>query len=122
MKITFKDGEENIPVIEGIRDWENSVFKNQYTLAQQIFNTLKKDEIARKYNNIVSFCGDRGTGKTSCMMSFKNQCEIENSDCYFLKEIDPSFFDDTQYYRILVSAKRHITVQESLCAKGFLYK
>lgn len=95
MKITFKDGEENIPVIEGIRDWENSVFKNQYTLAQQIFNTLKKDEIARKYNNIVSFCGDRGTGKTSCMMSFKNQCEIENSDCYFLKEIDPSFFDDT---------------------------
>ncbi|OUQ53478.1 hypothetical protein B5E60_07540 [Alistipes sp. An116] len=29
------------------------------------------------------------------MMSFKSKCERDLNDCFFLKEIDPSFFDDT---------------------------
>lgn len=74
---------------------ENSVFSNQYVLAEKIFNALLADAEARKHNNIISFCGDRGTGKTSCMMSFKSKCERDLNDCFFLKEIDPSFFDDT---------------------------
>ena len=28
-------------------------------------------------------------------MSFKSKCERDFNDCFFLKEIDPSFFDDT---------------------------
>ena len=55
MKIKFKDGEENIPIIENAVQSETSVFKNQYILADKIFKTLKKDANARKYNNIISF-------------------------------------------------------------------
>ncbi|WP_143260688.1 P-loop NTPase fold protein [Alistipes sp. An116] len=94
MKLTFQDGKENQPIIES-QDMENSVFSNQYVLAEKIFNALLADAEARKHNNIISFCGDRGTGKTSCMMSFKSKCERDLNDCFFLKEIDPSFFDDT---------------------------
>lgn len=94
MKLTFQDGKENQPIIE-LANTDNSVFRNQYVLAEKIFRTLLKDGEARKYNNIISFCGDRGTGKTSCMMSFKSQCERDFDQCFFLKEIDPSFFDDT---------------------------
>lgn len=95
MKIKFKDGEENIPIIENADLSETSIFKNQYILANKIFKTLKKDANARKYNNIISFCGDRGTGKTSCMMSFRKQCMSSYEDCFFIKEIAPSFFDET---------------------------
>lgn len=94
MKLTFQDGKENQPIIES-QNMENSVFSNQYVLAEKIFNALLADAEARKHNNIISFCGDRGTGKTSCMMSFKSKCERDFNDCFFLKEIDPSFFDDT---------------------------
>lgn len=94
MKLTFQDGKENQPIVES-GNIENSVFKNQYDLAEKIFNTLLYDEEIRGYNNIISFCGDRGTGKTSCMMSFKSQCESKFNNCFFLKEIDPSFFDET---------------------------
>ena len=94
MKLTFQDGKENQPIIES-QNMENSVFSNQYVLAEKIFNALLADAEARKYNNIISFCGDRGTGNTSCMMSFKSKCERDLNDCFFLKEIDPSFFDDT---------------------------
>lgn len=94
MELTFQDGKENQPIIES-ENIENSVFKNQYALADKIFKTLLSDEEIRGYNNIISFCGDRGTGKTSCMMSFKSQCERVFKNCFFLKEIDPSFFDET---------------------------
>lgn len=62
MKLTFEDGKENQPIIE-LDNIEASVFKNQYVLADKIFNALLKDKETRKYNNIISFCGDRGTGK-----------------------------------------------------------
>lgn len=94
MKLTFEDGKENQPIIE-LDNIEASVFKNQYVLADKIFNALLKDKETRKYNNIISFCGDRGTGKTSCMMSFKSHCEQKFNECFFLKVIDPSFFDET---------------------------
>lgn len=94
MKLRFQDGKESQPIIES-ESTDNSVFRNQYVLAEKIFKTLLEDSEARKYNNIISFCGDRGTGKTSCMMSFKSQCERDFNQCFFLREIDPSFFDDT---------------------------
>lgn len=46
MKLTFKDGQENQPIIE-LGNTENSVFKNQYDLAEKIFNTLLCDEEIR---------------------------------------------------------------------------
>ena len=114
MKLTFQDGKENQPIIES-ENMDNSVFKNQYVLAEKIFKALVEDGEARKYNNIISFCGDRGTGKTSCMMSFKSKCERDFNNCFFLKEIDPSFFDETHniielvvgsLYSVLSSAKK----------------
>lgn len=86
MRLKFQDGKENQPIIE-LENMENSVFSNQYILAEKIFNALLTDDEARKHNNIISFCGDRGTGKTSCMMSFKSKCERDFNDCFFLKEI-----------------------------------
>lgn len=48
-------------------------------------------------NNIISFLGDRGSGKTSCMLSVANilKGDERNKDLYFLQVIDPSFFDES---------------------------
>ncbi len=48
-------------------------------------------------NNIISFLGDRGSGKTSCMLSVANilKRDERNRDLYFLQVIDPSFFDES---------------------------
>lgn len=81
MELTFQDGKENQPIIES-ENIENSVFKNQYTLAEKILKALLNDEEIRGYNNIISFCGDRGTGKTSCMMSFQSQCEKTSTNVF----------------------------------------
>ena len=54
MKLTFQDGKENQPIIES-ENMDNSVFKNQYVLAEKIFKALVEDDEARKYNNINSY-------------------------------------------------------------------
>ena len=113
MRLTFQDGKENQPIIE-LENTENSVFKNQYALADKIFKTLFLNEEIRKYNNIISFCGDRGTGKTSCMMSFKSQCERLLTDCFFMKEIDPSFFDETHNIIELVVGRLYSVLTSEL--------
>lgn len=48
-------------------------------------------------NNIISFLGDRGAGKTSCMLSTANilKSNESNKELYFLQVIDPSFFDES---------------------------
>lgn len=42
MKLTFIDGEENYQVIENIEARENSIFKDQYVVADKVFNDLMK--------------------------------------------------------------------------------
>ena len=39
MRLKFQDGKENQPIIE-LENMENSVFSNQYILAEKIFNAL----------------------------------------------------------------------------------
>lgn len=48
-------------------------------------------------NNIISVLGDRGSGKTSCMLSVANilKNDEHNKRLYFLQVIDPSFFDES---------------------------
>ena len=40
MKLTFKDGEENLQIIEAREQRDNSIFKDQYAHADRIFDEL----------------------------------------------------------------------------------
>ena len=112
--VKFILGEETQPIIESGKELESSIFKFEITKAIDIINDRlekleetkrdieeewKKDIILNNHsNNIISFIGERGAGKTSCMYSvlesIKNNEKIE-----ILKPLDPSFFDD--YHNIL---------------------
>ena len=97
MALHFKDIETNREIIEDELN-EDSLFKRQYDIANRIFKELVSNEGTenRKYNNIIAFCGDRGSGKSSCMKSFMSQKQKDDScNCLFLKSIDPSFFDES---------------------------
>lgn len=95
MKLYFKDIETNREIIEN-EIQENSLFVRQYNTANRIFEELLSEEGAknRAYNNIIAFCGDRGSGKSSCMKSFLEQ-QKERRPLVFLDAIDPSFFDES---------------------------
>jgi hypothetical protein len=119
--IVFIEGDEDRVVIE-TEKYETSLFAQQYTTA---FGILKKlidmpedDECCPGQGNsrIIAFCGDRGAGKTSCMMSVRYAIEHsgdkdkegiktylegfgltpEKLDFDILKPVDPSYFDDSQ--------------------------
>ena len=67
----------------------------------------KDDEENEPLNNIFAFIGERGAGKTSCMLSVANELtnksensildnyqEVKNLTFHKLSMIDPSFFDE----------------------------
>lgn len=114
-KIIFKLGEETKHIISEITSEtiNDSIFSVQYKNALGSINdtlSLVKptSDPDNTINNIFSFIGDRGTGKTSCMMSIATQLinglddELKNqypviARKQFLKidRLDPSFFDET---------------------------
>lgn len=117
-KLIFNNDEDNCVIVEGTEKREESMFRAQYDLAHDIFRELSADKSKdlRKTNNIIAFCGDRGSGKTSCMESFRQQLKPDqDANCLFLETIDPSFFDDSnnilglvlgQMYNVLVKDER----------------
>lgn len=135
MKLEFIDGQENLVIKENADKRETSLFKVQYTLADKMLETISGDsdehKECRKYNNIIAFCGDRGTGKTSCMMSFRSQLQDATKDKYerkkvgktadeikqlkkdyvFLDAIDPSFFDETHNILELVLGNMYRSIE-----------
>lgn len=74
--IYFYNDESNSIVLEK-GNYGSSIFKEKYIQALQQFQRIIKNENETK-SNIIAFCGDRGEGKTSCMMSFKYI--LENQD------------------------------------------
>lgn len=107
----YYKGEENIVVVEK-KNYEESLFREQYTQSLQLMTDIAehpKDDVP----NLVAFCGDRGEGKTSCMMtvsyiiehgtteSIKNEMTaigvdmeiIAHTKFEILPIIDPAFFD-----------------------------
>lgn len=100
--------------IETINDRDKSIFCDVYN---SFFSELKKmlpemanekstEAIRNVFNNIFAFVGDRGAGKTSCMLSVANMlAENENLDdsdtrklnksFKILESTDPSFFDES---------------------------
>lgn len=111
--IEFRIGDETKHVVEELTDEsiKTSLFSEQYTKALSALDNMAKFAIPHKEadnvpNNILSFIGDRGAGKTSCMMSFAKLLEkglpsglaslypqAARRSYHCLERIDPSFFD-----------------------------
>lgn len=117
-QLVFHIGEETTPVILGADNYTNTPFSGVLDKSMDELKRLIQscDEHKRLYdiqgspserkqcpNNIISFLGDRGTGKTSCLLSIKKIIEDRNrsgisadefKEIEFMPIIDPSFFDD----------------------------
>ena len=92
--IRFYLGEESRLVIEDIQMMNASIFKDAYEVALNIISDYIKNEqkmdrnnssieIFRQTadtigNNIIAFVGDRGMGKSSCMLSIANMLRTIN--------------------------------------------
>lgn len=127
-EIIFRIGEENRIIIENIDKEviQKSIFSMPY---RQILeglhsylnhlNGLQKTEA----NNIFAFVGDRGSGKTSCMMSVVNYLEhLKESDLdygfdeekfYAMDMVDPSFIDNERNIIGVILAKMYKTFKET---------
>jgi hypothetical protein len=129
--IKFILGEETRPKIETFCDIESSLFKDQYEKAfEEIVEYIEitafeqqTTKNSENRNNIFAFIGERGSGKTSCMLSvsdmlldsnkkfhetFSNNKKIECLDSkYFftIDLVDPSFFDQRHNILDIVIAK-----------------
>ncbi len=115
-EIRVRIGESNKPQIEDISEMlDTSIFSNQYTFALSAIDyhisaangKSINDRVVSQVdgdNNIFAFIGDRGTGKTSCMMSIvkyltsnninNNYRSIKNKHFVSTELIDPAFFDE----------------------------
>lgn len=113
--IIFRMGEETGIVIEKTKEqFEHSLFKEQYKQALNIISTIidyKDEDKDAPMSNIVAFCGDRGEGKTSALMTIRNiliggdayeeskdlfpkDNKIKENSFKVLNLVDPAFFDD----------------------------
>ena len=111
----FNIGQESRPVIEKLtkQNVKESLFSEQYKNAFDSLSSYlkvsrtKDDEENEPFNNIFAFIGERGAGKTSCMLSVANELtgksgnsfldnyqEVKNLTFHKLSMIDPSFFGD----------------------------
>lgn len=123
--IKFYLGEESRLVIDDFQTKNESIFKDSYNTALSIVKDFIRNEEKTKHNesaknffrqtadvidnNIIAFIGERGTGKSSCMLSVANMLknvssfddkidtnfkEIFQNSFEILETIDPSFFDE----------------------------
>lgn len=104
--IVFYEGDEDRVVVEK-GGYESSLFSSQYTTAFNILRRLLEvpnDKVCypgQGNSRIIAFCGDRGAGKTSCMMSVRHAIESQY-EFDMLSPIDPSFFDESHNIMELV--------------------
>ena len=83
--IYFKIGAENKPVVE-TSGFRNSIFINQYRTALDIVSRYIKNSsksAIERYDAFqgLAFCGERGDGKTSAMLSFINILKVADAKC-----------------------------------------
>lgn len=114
-ELIFTIGEENRIVLEKIKkeDLEKSIFSNQYKKSLYTLDSYfalqsgKTENGIEDASNVFAFIGERGSGKTSCMMSVANLLgSNEKTDVFnkythlrpicfkVLNLIEPSFFDE----------------------------
>lgn len=107
--IKFYLGNERVPVVEK-RNFGDSIFRDEYQKGLRILSDYLHDKNDNALR-VIAFCGDRGTGKTSCMSSFANLiCNYSQNDTFIkgvlgednlvskekflqLPLLDPSYFD-----------------------------
>lgn len=117
-KITFDLNGDNRPYIEGVDNYKSSIFHEQYEQCISMVDSYLKglkdmtkapDALAgslESTNNIIVFDGERGSGKTSCMMSVVNMLTdddhskicgnhqlVSNAQFETIQMIEPAFFD-----------------------------
>lgn len=127
--IVFVEGDED-RVVEEKAGYDKSLFSSQYTTAFGIIKRLIETSDEECYpgqgnSRIIAFCGDRGAGKTSCMMSVRYAIEhsdkeeiagylrsngLRKADLNFdiLNPIDPSFFDESHNILELVLGQMYL--------------
>lgn len=125
--LAFIMGDEFRPCVEKLNEFKTSLFEEVYqkalTIADEYVHGEKGTDdlgvVNDNRNNIVAFIGERGSGKTSCMLSvahalLKERDKIKNfiphsklGDHLFLSvdPIDPSFFDQHSNILDVVIAK-----------------
>lgn len=72
-------GEAHKIRVEKADEFKDSYFLDAYRQALRCFHGIhvdnentRKNKSNREFNNVIAFCGERGSGKTSAMMSFRN--------------------------------------------------
>lgn len=117
-KITIDLNGDNRPYVEGVGNYNNSIFKEQYEQCISIVDSYLKGLVnmqkapvvlvnsLESTNNIIVFDGERGSGKTSCMMSMVNILTddnhagvcgnyqfVANGKFETIQMVEPAFFD-----------------------------
>lgn len=134
-KIQFNKVNANAVYVQDLKDpddLQNSLFADQYQTAlraidyyllnlKPIENEEIGDDIA---NNIFAITGDRGSGKTSCMLSLTKLLCNENANSLKTLEnikkynfiameiIDPTYFDDRHNIVEIFVAKLYAMYKE----------
>lgn len=147
--IKFNMNDDDIPVIEEITTniLETSIFSKQYVKAIKEINDLYIEERlinsnndcfykTENHNNIFALIGDRGSGKTSCMLSIANLLNsparrnvfddvivsdnaLNNKEFIPLEIIDPSFFDDKHNILAIIIAKMFARFEKKIKSEPF---
>lgn len=125
--LSFYLGEETHFIIEKYQDREVSIFAEQYTKALHLIDkyidatsNLSNPYLQELCNNIIAFIGDRGTGKTSCMMSVLNMIDehlLQHSlriSTAKIEMVDPSFFNDNTNIIYLVVGKMFAAFKDAI--------
>lgn len=129
--IRYTVGHENSVITES-ENFSGSIFADQYRQAASLINNF----IARNAEDalrIISFCGDRGSGKSSCMNSVvKLICDVQKPDNEEARKfadqfgfkallntkfeipeiIDPSFFDENNNIIELILGQLYRNLQK----------
>lgn len=121
--VVFRIGEETKPVVQNDKNYKDSLFAEQiekglsliYEAADRCKRNADRGDYHYRFsdvfdNNIISFIGERGSGKSSCMYSVVNVLSKEKEkagDFVFLDTLDPSFFDDNHNILQLIIGKMY---------------
>lgn len=127
--IQFTIGKEIHPHVEDIKTedlFEASFFENAYEKAFSLMTELTKRFKAENktsnfnninhINNIIAFIGERGSGKTSCMLTVQQALqdrsfpttkfqELAKEQFYTLPLIDPAYFEERSNILEIIIAK-----------------
>ena len=151
--ITFLHGEETDVVIARTKEqMEQSLLNEQYKQALSVINDIivgsaYELEKGTPVSNVVAFCGDRGEGKTSALLTIHNILKGEDSfanaedaelfpknkkiskDSFkVLRLVEPAFFDENhhlielligQMYADILRADKSVYIDENRCEASF---